>query len=66
MGAEMAKPGHKTKSAAAGNATPEAITAAPAPSETKMSFIVFICSLTLKLSRIAARSWQHGKLFLPC
>lgn len=22
--------------------------------------------LTLKLSRIAARSWQHGKLFLPC
>ena len=22
--------------------------------------------ITLKLSRIAARSWQHGKLFLPC
>jgi len=22
--------------------------------------------LTSKLSRIAARSWQHGKLFLPC
>jgi hypothetical protein len=22
--------------------------------------------LTLKLSRIAARSWPHGKLFLPC
>lgn len=27
---------------------------------------IFICPLTLKLSRIAARSWQHGKLFLPC
>src|SRR5690606_11772995 len=25
-----------------------------------------IGGLTLKLSRIAARSWQHGKLFLPC
>jgi hypothetical protein len=24
------------------------------------------CGLTPKLSRIAARSWQHGKLHLPC
>jgi hypothetical protein len=23
-------------------------------------------ALTLKLSRIGARSWRHGKLYLPC
>ena len=30
------------------------------------AFKVFPQGLTPKLSRIAARSWPHGKLFLPC